>query len=79
MTAIQTGFDLGLDDPRSAGHPTAAATAQARPAAQAALAKGVVYTKPWVASLILDLAGYQPTEDLAARYAVEPSAGGGRS
>lgn len=28
-------------------------------------AKGVVYTKPWVVDLILDLAGYRPDRDLA--------------
>lgn len=39
--------------------------------------KGVVYTKSWVAELILDLAGYREREDLGARYAVEPAAGGG--
>jgi hypothetical protein len=41
------------------------------------LAKGVVYTRRWVVELILDLAGYRSTEDLATRYAVEPSAGEG--
>jgi adenine-specific DNA-methyltransferase len=40
-------------------------------------AKGVVYTKPWVVDLILDLAGYRAEQDLAARYVVEPSAGEG--
>jgi len=39
--------------------------------------KGVVYTKGWVVDLILDLAGYRTSEDLAALYAVEPSAGDG--
>jgi adenine-specific DNA-methyltransferase len=39
--------------------------------------KGVVYTKPWVVDLILDLAGYRAEQDLAARYVVEPSAGEG--
>jgi adenine-specific DNA-methyltransferase len=39
--------------------------------------KGVVYTKPWVVDLILDLAGYRATDDLARRYAVEPAAGEG--
>src|ERR1022692_521313 len=39
--------------------------------------RGVVYTKPWVADLILDLAGYRAAEDLAARYVVESSAGEG--
>ncbi len=39
--------------------------------------RGVVYTKSWVVDLILDLAGYRPTADLAALYAVEPAAGEG--
>ena len=39
--------------------------------------KGVVYTKPWVVELILDLAGYRPEFDLANWYAVEPAAGEG--
>jgi hypothetical protein len=39
--------------------------------------KGVIYTRGWVVELILDLAGYRAEEDLAALYAVEPSAGDG--
>jgi hypothetical protein len=39
--------------------------------------RGVVYTRPWVAGLILDLAGYRADEDLTAQYAMEPSAGEG--
>ncbi len=38
---------------------------------------GVVYTKPWMVALILDLAGYTPNRDLACLVAVEPSAGDG--
>ena len=38
---------------------------------------GVVYTKPWVVELILDLAGYTDDRDLAASFAVEPAAGEG--
>ena len=38
---------------------------------------GVVYTKPWVVELILNLAGYTPEHDLAAAFAVEPAAGDG--
>ena len=38
---------------------------------------GVVYTKPWVVDLILDLAGYVADKDLAAARAVEPAAGAG--
>ncbi|MDI3340924.1 MAG: Eco57I restriction-modification methylase domain-containing protein [Sphaerobacter sp.] len=39
--------------------------------------RGVVYTKPWVVDLILDLAGYIPDRDLAGTFAVEPAAGDG--
>jgi hypothetical protein len=39
--------------------------------------RGVVYTKPWVVQLILDLAGYAPTADLGSLQAVEPAAGDG--
>lgn len=39
--------------------------------------RGVVYTKPWVVDLILDLAGYVAEKDLAAARAVEPAAGAG--
>jgi hypothetical protein len=39
--------------------------------------KGVIYTKPWVVDLILDLVGYRASEDLAALVAAEPAAGGG--
>src|ERR1035437_11036258 len=79
MTAFQEAFDLGMNDdpparPRSAGVGVRPGVVGLAPAGEA---KGVVYTKLWVADLILDLAGYQPAEDLAARYAVEPSAGEG--
>jgi hypothetical protein len=39
--------------------------------------KGVIYTKPWVVDLILDLVGYRASADLAALVAVEPAAGAG--
>lgn len=39
--------------------------------------KGVVYTKRWVVELLLDLAGYVSSENLADSLAVEPSAGDG--
>lgn len=39
--------------------------------------RGVVYTKPWVVELILDLAGYRTSLDLADLHVVEPSAGEG--
>ena len=38
---------------------------------------GVVYTKPWVVELVLDLAGYMPDRRLAELVALEPSAGDG--
>jgi len=39
--------------------------------------KGVIYTKPWVANLLLDLAGYCADVDLTQRLVVEPAAGHG--
>jgi hypothetical protein len=38
---------------------------------------GVIYTKPWVVELVLDLAGYVPERRLAELVALEPSAGDG--
>lgn len=38
---------------------------------------GVVYTKPWVVELILDLAGYTPDKPLHKQLLIEPSAGHG--
>lgn len=38
---------------------------------------GVVYTKPWMVELMLDLAGYLPEKPLAEMVALEPSAGDG--
>ena len=38
---------------------------------------GVVYTRPWVAELVLDLAGYTPQKNLVDAIAVEPSCGDG--
>jgi hypothetical protein len=40
---------------------------------------GVVYTKPWMVELVLDLAGYLPEKRLADMLALEPSAGDGAS
>ena len=40
-------------------------------------AKGIVYTKPWVVELMLDLAGYVENTNLAEKLVVEPSAGDG--
>src|SRR5215212_8197179 len=38
---------------------------------------GVVYTRPWVVDLVLDLAAYAPEENLVDMIAVEPSCGSG--
>ena len=39
--------------------------------------QGVVYTKPWVVELMLDLAGYSSDADLVDALAIEPAAGEG--
>jgi hypothetical protein len=39
--------------------------------------RGAVYTNPWVTELILDMAGYDASGDLATKFAVEPAAGDG--
>lgn len=39
--------------------------------------RGAVFTRPWVVTLLLDLAGYVPERDLASCIAVEPAAGEG--
>jgi hypothetical protein len=49
-----------------------------RPAASSSLeSKGVVYTKKWVAELLLQLAGYTSDHNLVDAVAVEPAAGAG--
>jgi adenine-specific DNA-methyltransferase len=55
----------------------AEAKVQLRLSSGAREAKGVVYTKPWVVDLILDLVGYRSDADLATMVAVEPAAGEG--
>lgn len=57
---------LRFDDPRSL-----------RDADKPHEKNGVVYTRPWVVSLILDLAGYCAENDLATKIAVEPASGNG--
>jgi len=47
------------------------------PSSQNPERKGVVYTKPWVVDLLLDLAGYTSDADLVDSIAVEPAAGDG--
>jgi len=77
MTAFQGSLELGLQEP-SAGRPAASvATRSGLRQPTVAEPKGIVYTQPWVVDLILDLAGYRAEDDLAVRYAVEPSAGAG--
>lgn len=46
-------------------------------AAESLERKGVIYTKPWVVELLLDLAGYRADLNLVDRLAVEPAAGEG--
>jgi adenine-specific DNA-methyltransferase len=73
MTASEVYLDLGFDKDVQGREPASGAVqrpAEAEP-------RGVVYTRRWVADLILDLAGYQSEQDLAPRYAVEPAAGQG--
>ncbi|MBI4728998.1 MAG: N-6 DNA methylase [Acidobacteria bacterium] len=50
---------------------------QPRPSEASEEPKGVVYTRPWVVELILDLVGYRSRADLGALTAVEPAAGEG--
>lgn len=38
---------------------------------------GVIYTKDWIANLMLDLSGYKSSEDLVNKVAIEPSCGEG--
>jgi adenine-specific DNA-methyltransferase len=74
MTASQAHLDLGFGEP---GPVRRSAETRLPQLAAAREPGGVVYTQPWVVALILDLAGYRPDQDLAARYVVEPSAGRG--
>ena len=78
MTASQAHLDLGIDVAAPAMGIAGAGPMEEPPRlAVAKEPKGVVYTRPWVVDLILDLVGYRAEEDLAALYAVEPSAGEG--
>lgn len=77
MTVFQASLELGLPEPSTAGHAASVAAGGDLPQLSGAEPKGVVYTQPWVVNLILDLSGYRAEADLAARYAVEPSAGAG--
>ncbi|HUZ39963.1 MAG TPA: N-6 DNA methylase [Acidimicrobiales bacterium] len=75
MTAGQAQLDLGID--MEVESPSSEVWIDLPGLAAISEPKGVVYTKSWVVDLILDLAGYRSSEDLAALYAVEPSAGDG--
>jgi hypothetical protein len=87
VQALGTGVAETLVEPfavsRLTYDPPMSAAANASPLVtlsalpRSAESKGVVYTKPWVVDLILDLARFRPVEDLALRYAVEPAAGEG--
>jgi hypothetical protein len=70
--ATQLQLGLGIPQPSAVAEP-----AGLPQFAAAREAGGAVYTQPWVAGLILDLAGYAPERDLADLYIVEPSAGRG--
>ena len=39
---------------------------------------GEVFTKPWVADMMLDLCGYKASEDISSKRILEPSSGDGR-
>jgi hypothetical protein len=73
MTASQAHLDLGFGE----APPVRSQDTRLPQLAAAREPSGVVYTQTWVVDLILDLAGYRADQDLAARYAVEPSAGKG--
>ncbi|MBW4079330.1 MAG: N-6 DNA methylase [Acidobacteria bacterium] len=75
MTVRQAQEDLGID--ARVEVPTSEAWVDLPGLSVINEPKGVVYTRGWVVDLILDLAGYRDSEDLAALYAVEPSAGDG--
>lgn len=78
MTSLQYHLDLDLDIGNAQERlDVTNSLKKAVVSNKGAEPRGVVYTKPWVVDLILDLANYRPEYDLAARYVVEPSAGEG--
>jgi adenine-specific DNA-methyltransferase len=78
MTSFQAELDLGPTDPDRVAASDAVILPSGQPRAVSVTEpRGVVYTRRWIADLILDLAGYRPHDDLAERYVVEPSAGEG--
>jgi adenine-specific DNA-methyltransferase len=79
LDTYQLRLDLGAED-SPPGHRSATTNVpfgSSLGLAGAMEPKGVIYTKPWVVDLILDLAGYRASEDLADMYVVEPAAGEG--
>ncbi|HET9898701.1 MAG TPA: Eco57I restriction-modification methylase domain-containing protein [Streptosporangiaceae bacterium] len=74
MTASEAHLDLAVDDVAGFSAPK---LGRLRKLTSVSELGGVVYTRPWVVNLILDLVGYRAGEDLAVVHAVEPSAGEG--
>src|SRR5580658_4917432 len=70
MTSSQAQLDLGMHEPICQGTRLPRLTTALEHA-------GAVYTRQWVADLILDLVGFRAEVDLADRCSVEPSAGAG--
>lgn len=78
MTAPQELFDLRPQDGPEPGRPAGDADQDGLPRLIAAKEpRGVVFTRSWVAELILDLVGYRVDKALASLRAVEPAAGEG--
>jgi hypothetical protein len=78
MTAPQELFDPRPQDRPEPGRLAGDADQDGWPRLVAAKEpRGVVYTRSWVAELVLDLAGYRVDRDLASLRAVEPAAGEG--
>ena len=50
-----------------------------RPIPDEAVEHGEVFTRRWIVDLILDMAGYSPSQDLGAMTAVEPVANHARN
>jgi len=78
LRPVELQLDLGWTEQAAEADSTGSVVVVERDAIELpAEPRGVVYTKPWVVELILDLAGYRPEVDLADLHAVEPSAGEG--
>lgn len=78
MKNLQYRLDLDLDISNTYEKPDITVSLpKVTTSLESAESRGVIYTKPWVVDLILDLVNYRPEYDLASRYVVEPSAGEG--